>query len=113
METLLLRTVRVCVRVAGSDIMTQTPDDADELVRRGIVPRSRISIIRGSGIDVAKFTPLPEPPGGVVISMVSRMLRYKGVAVLADAAGLPRERGVDARILVIGRLAPDSPASLL
>jgi glycosyltransferase involved in cell wall biosynthesis len=113
MKTLLLLTLRLFVRVAGSEVMTQNPDDADELVRRGIVPRDRISIIRGSGIDVAKFTPLPEPQGGVVVSMVSRMLRYKGVEVLAEAAWLLRKRGVDARILLIGPLDPDSPASLL
>jgi len=46
-------------------------------------------------------------------SMVSRMLRYKGVEVLAEAAWLLRKRGVDARILLIGPLDPDSPASLL
>src|SRR5207302_1120521 len=79
MKTLLLLTLRLFVRVAGSEVMTQNPDDADELVRRGIVRRDRISIIRGSGIDVAKFMPFPEPQGGVVVAMVSRMLRYKGV----------------------------------
>jgi glycosyltransferase involved in cell wall biosynthesis len=45
--------------------------------------------------------------------MVSRMLRYKGVEVLAEAASLLRQRGVDARILLVGPLDPDSPASLL
>ena len=113
MKTLLLLTLRLFVRVAGSEVMTQNPDDADELVRRGIVRRDRISIIRGSGIDVAKFVPLPEPSSEVVVAMVSRMLRYKGVEVLAEAAWLLRKRGVDARILLIGPLDPDSPAALL
>jgi glycosyltransferase involved in cell wall biosynthesis len=45
--------------------------------------------------------------------MVSRMLRYKGVEILAQAAWLLRQRGVNARILLIGPLDPDSPASLL
>jgi glycosyltransferase involved in cell wall biosynthesis len=113
LKTLLLVILRLFLCQRGSRVLTQNPDDADELIRRGIVPRDRMSIIRGSGIDATIFYPLPEPPGPMVISMVSRMLRYKGVEVLAEAASLLRQRGVDARILLVGPLDPDSPASLL
>jgi glycosyltransferase involved in cell wall biosynthesis len=113
MRTLLLLTLKLFVRRRGSLVLTQNPDDAEELVKRRIVPRNRIAIIRGSGVDAMAFRPLPEPPGPVVVSMVSRMLRYKGVEILTQAASLLRQRGVDARIFLIGPLDPDSPASLL
>jgi glycosyltransferase involved in cell wall biosynthesis len=113
MKTILLLTLKLFVCQAGSRVLTQNPDDADELVKRGIAPRDRISIIRGSGVDATRFRPLPEPSGQVVIAMVSRMLRYKGVEILAEAAQLLQQRNVDARILVVGPLDPDSPASLL
>ena len=113
LKTLLLFVLKLFVCQRGSRVLTQNPDDAEELVRRGIVPRNRMSIIRGSGIDAAAFRPLPEPPGPVVIAMVSRMLRYKGVEILAEAARLLQQRNVGARILLVGPLDPDSPASLL
>jgi glycosyltransferase involved in cell wall biosynthesis len=113
MRTLLFLMLKLFVCRRGSLVVTQNPDDADELVRRRIVPRNRIAIIRGSGVDATAFGPLPEPPGPVVVSMVSRMLRYKGVEILAQAAWLLRQRDVDVRIFLIGPLDPDSPASLL
>ncbi|MDB6082224.1 MAG: glycosyl transferase group 1, partial [Gammaproteobacteria bacterium] len=63
--------------------------------------------------DTTRFRPSPEPQGPIIVAMVSRMLRYKGVEILAHAAHLLRRRDLDVRFLLIGPLDPDSPAALL
>jgi glycosyltransferase involved in cell wall biosynthesis len=113
LRTVLLVLLRYFVSRPGSVVLTQNPDDADELISRRVVGRRQTTIIRGSGVDPEAYMPLPEPPGPVVVAMVSRMLRYKGADVLAEAALILRRRGVEVRILLIGPLDLDSPASLL
>jgi len=44
----------------GARIIVQNPEDREALARIGI-DRSRLVLIRGSGVDTAHFTPLPEP----------------------------------------------------
>ncbi|MDB5407509.1 MAG: glycosyl transferase group 1, partial [Rhodospirillales bacterium] len=88
-------------------------EDAEELIDRRAARPEQVRVIRGSGVDTSRFRPSPEPQGSIVVAMVSRMLRYKGVEILAHAAHLLRRRGLDVRFLLIGPLDPDSPATLL
>src|SRR6185437_12464903 len=48
----ILGALRLFVDRAGSHVVTQNPDDAEELVRRRVVRPGRLSVIRGSGVDV-------------------------------------------------------------
>ena len=43
-------------------------------------------LIRGSGVDLSRFVPTPEPSGRTNVTMVSRMLWDKGVGELVEAA---------------------------
>ena len=55
-------------------VLCQSPDDRDALVARGIVPRERTAIVRGSGVNVDEFTATPEPAGTPVLLISGRML---------------------------------------
>ncbi|MDB5410637.1 MAG: glycosyltransferase family 1 protein [Rhodospirillales bacterium] len=112
-KSIVLMTMRLFARRRGSFILTQNPDDAQELVDRGAARPQQVAVIRGSGVDISRFRPSAEPAGPIVVAMVSRMLRYKGVEILAHAAHLLRRRGLNVRFLLIGPLDPDSPAALL
>src|SRR5438309_7141040 len=46
----------------GGHVVVQNPEDGAALTRFG-VDRTRIALIRGSGIDTTHFQPLPEPAG--------------------------------------------------
>jgi glycosyltransferase involved in cell wall biosynthesis len=109
----ILGALRLFVDRAGSHVVTQNPDDAEELIRRRVVRSGRLSVIRGSGVDVERFRPLPEPAGPVVVAMVARMLRHKGIEIFVQAARRLRARGLDIQLRLVGPLDPDSPASLL
>ena len=101
--------------VAGGSrgwIVVQNPEDRDALAGLGIDPR-RIALIRGSGVDVARYLPLPEPRGDtVVVALVSRMLRDKGVFDATAAIRKLRAQGLAIELLLAGPTDPDNPNSL-
>lgn len=118
--TLRARLLRLLIRGAlkllvnrpRSCVLLQNPDDLAALVAAGTVDRSRTRLVRGSGIDISHFQPLPTPTGPVTCAIVSRMLTIKGVAILVEAVRLVRSRGVDLRLILAGTPDPDSPAAI-
>ncbi len=92
-------------------LIVQNGDDADLFEHRIGVYRDRISIIRGSGVDIDAFRPTPEPPGTPVAVCVSRMLWDKGIGELVEAARLLKQRGVDLTIRLVGPVDAN-PASI-
>jgi glycosyltransferase involved in cell wall biosynthesis len=93
-------------------LLVQNPDDRDLALRRRFVAPDRLTLIRGSGVDLDRFAPSPEPPGPPVAALVGRMLAVKGVADLAAAARLLRQRGVALRLWLAGPSDDDSPSAI-
>ncbi len=96
----------------GTRVILQNEDDRRLLETRGLLGHDRVALIRGSGVDTARFRPAPEPTGTPVALLVARMLRDKGVEEFVAAARLLRERGVDARLQLAGPVDLDNPATL-
>lgn len=94
----------------------QNPDDAGRFVSRGIVPAAKTRVIPGSGVRTELFNSATVPrgdrqrvraelgiaPGAVVVLMVSRLIRSKGVAEFGAAAQLLREPNPEAQFLLAG-----------
>jgi glycosyltransferase involved in cell wall biosynthesis len=95
----------------GSIALVQNGDDMAALTSLGI-PKSRVALISGSGVDIKRFTPLPEPPAPLTFGFVGRLLDDKGVRTLVAAFRLLRVRGSDARLLIAGTPDPANPASV-
>jgi glycosyltransferase involved in cell wall biosynthesis len=95
----------------GSIILVENVDDRDQLVASGAASPERFQLIRGSGVDVTKFLPSADPPGPITATMVSRMLRDKGVDDLAAAAALLAAWETPLQIQLIGPIDPDNPSS--
>jgi glycosyltransferase involved in cell wall biosynthesis len=96
----------------GVRFLVENPEDGVTLARLKIVPKEKITLIRGSGVDLSRYSVLPEPPEPVVFGCAARMLRIKGVEEVVAAFRLLRQRGSPARLLLAG--APDSqnPAAI-
>ena len=92
--------------------LVENPDDGATLKRLNIVPEHRIVLIKGSGVDVEFYQPMPEPPGPVVIGCAARMLRIKGVEEVVAAFRMLRAGGSDARLLLAGAPDPENPAAI-
>jgi glycosyltransferase involved in cell wall biosynthesis len=92
-------------------VIVQNPDD-ERLVADLGVPRSGIRRIPGSGVDLQRFCPAPEPAGIPVVVLPARLLWDKGVGEFVAAADILRKRGIDARFVLAGTPDPDNPASV-
>lgn len=107
---------RTLLNWPGCRVIVQNPDDRRLLVNDRLVAPERLVLIKGSGVDLVRFSPTPEPAVGPdappVAALVSRMIWDKGVGVLVEAARLLKARGVPLRVLLAGRPDPENPASI-
>ncbi len=105
----------VCRLAGAGRIIVQNPEDGAALAGFGINP-ARLVLIRGSGVDIAHFAPLPEPfetpEGTVAVALVARMLRSKGVLDAVAAVRRLRGDGVAVELLLAGPTDPDNSDSL-
>jgi glycosyltransferase involved in cell wall biosynthesis len=91
--------------------LVQNSDDAAALISIGIA-KNRIALIPGSGVDVDRFTPLPEPQGPPTFGFVGRLLDDKGIHTLIAAHRSLRARVPDARLIIAGTPDAANPASV-
>lgn len=90
----------------------QNPDDRNVLTKVGAVRDADTVLIRGSGVNLDQYAVLPEPFGPPVISYAARLLKEKGVLEFIEAAKIIRNRGYNARFLLIGEPDPGNPSSV-
>jgi len=108
-RTLVGGAYRALLAAPNVRVLVQNPDDQGQiLLLTGVAP----TLIPGSGVDLTRFVPRPEPPGPPVVVLASRMLWDKGVGEFVDAARLLQARGVSARLVLVGKPDPGNPASV-
>ena len=99
-EAIVYKTIRVFVMglikvVSLSEkfhIIVQNQDDYLEL--SNLINKKRLFLVLGSGIDHKKYFPrIRENNSQIIVTMVSRMLKDKGVAELVSASKILKERG--------------------
>jgi glycosyltransferase involved in cell wall biosynthesis len=101
----------------------QNTDDRREFVGRRVVPAAKAALIAGSGVDTHVFDPsrvtavareafrasLGIPRDAVVVTLISRVIRSKGIEPLAEAAENVQRQHPNAYFLLIGAADQDSP----
>lgn len=108
---LIAALLRALIERKGSVALVQNPDDMAALMSIGI-PKDHIELISGSGVDVDRFVPLPEPQGPITFGFVGRLLEDKGIRTLIAAHRLLRQRGLVVQLLIAGAPDPANPASV-
>jgi glycosyltransferase involved in cell wall biosynthesis len=94
-------------------VIVQNPDDVQALTRAGLLAPSHIHMIRGSGVDVSRFAPAPEPPSPPVRAVYAgRLLWSKGIGELVGAARELRARQVPVEIVLAGDPDVENPESV-
>jgi glycosyltransferase involved in cell wall biosynthesis len=107
LRPLLRQSLRFAMAGPGSLVTVQNPDDR-RVLADGIVADERMVLIRGSGVDTARFLPAPESEGVPVVAMACRLVRDKGIAVLVEAARQLKAAGVALRVRLAGALDPEN-----
>jgi glycosyltransferase involved in cell wall biosynthesis len=116
MKARIVRTVigtllRLLVDRPDSIALVQNPDDR-ELLRRLGIAADRIVLIPGSGVDIERLKPMPEPAGATTLGFVGRLLDDKGIRVLVAAHHKLRAQGMPVELLIAGTPDPANPASV-
>ncbi|MGW8307967.1 MAG: glycosyltransferase family 4 protein [Achromobacter pulmonis] len=111
-RAVVARLYRLALGHRNSRVIFQNASDRDLLQSLGAVRDEQVVLIRGAGVDLDQYRALPEPPAPpVVVTMVARLLRDKGVQEFVQAARLLRERGVDVSMQLVGGVDAGNPAS--
>lgn len=108
--------------LGSSQVIFQNPDDIGQFLEAGLVSKDRAYLIRGSGVDVAKFTPtlrkMRVPFDRLCVLLVARLLREKGVAEFIEASKIIHEasksvhrRGVNMEFVIAGDIDDGNPSS--
>lgn len=95
-----------------SRVVFQNSSDLDTLRQAGVVRADQAVLIRGSGVDLNEFSYQPEPAGGPVALMVSRLLADKGVHEFIEAAQISQQRQDGILWQIAGSTDTGNPASL-
>ncbi|MBX2831172.1 MAG: glycosyltransferase [Rhodospirillales bacterium] len=94
--------LRVYARFGSVNVIVQNQDDHALMSKLGFKP-SRLTLIRGSGVDISTFAPgtktASEPKTAI---FVARMLWSKGLAELIEASRILKSRGRNYRIVLVG-----------
>ena len=89
-------------------VVFQNADDQEKLIQLGLTDASRSRLIRGSGVDVAHFTPPASSAGQfhspLQVLFPSRLIREKGMEEVLEACRALWGQGVDLELLVAGDL---------
>lgn len=101
------------VALSGADgLFVQNPDDERDLRAAGALPRRLpITLVRGSGVDVDHYRPVPLPAAPLVFLYVGRLVREKGIDEFVEMARRVRAAHPGVRFRAVGWIDPN-PASV-
>jgi glycosyltransferase involved in cell wall biosynthesis len=103
--------LRFLINHPRSVALVQNPDDGALVAAFGVASE-RIVLIPGSGVDVERLRPSPEPADPPVVGFVGRLLDHKGIRTLVAAHRLLRAKGLPIELLIAGTPDPANPASV-
>lgn len=97
-----------------STVIFQNPDDRREFATLGLVEESACQVIRGSGVDVGRFTPAASngANGTETVLLVGRLLAEKGIREFVEAARIVKRIRPGVRFVVAGEADPGNPTSI-
>jgi glycosyltransferase involved in cell wall biosynthesis len=111
-KPILSRILKSLLRSKPVHVVIENPDDLKSLVDDGFVRPSTISLIRGAGVDLNAFPFHPEVAGPVVVTLVSRMLRDKGVLEFIEAASQFQAKIPEVIFQIVGEPDPGNPSAI-
>jgi glycosyltransferase involved in cell wall biosynthesis len=104
---------RALLRRRNTWLIVQNGEDLEFFVDTIGIPRQRIELIRGSGVDVVRFRPADVEPGFPLrVVLVARLIREKGIHEAVTAARLVRATRDDVEFILAGETDTESPSGV-
>jgi glycosyltransferase involved in cell wall biosynthesis len=109
---LAMQAYKLALAGVRSRTIFQNAEDRHLFVAQGVVREDQTVLIRGAGVNVQKFLPLPEPPGRPLLMLASRLLWDKGVGDFVEAVRLLKSHGTLCRAIIVGKPDTENPHAL-
>ncbi len=93
-------------------VIVQNEDDFISLEKSGWTQASNITLIPGSGVDLAEFGVISYDSKEKIVLFPARVLRDKGVLEFVEAARLLRAKRADWRFVIAGAADYDNPSAV-
>ncbi len=98
--------------LARTHVIVQNPEDRDLLLTQRLTTPDRMWLIRGSGVNLKRFSPQDAPATQPLrVLLASRLIRAKGIDAFEAVAGRLRERH-HAEFVIAGAADPGNPDTL-
>ena len=112
LRPIIRQVFRLLLNPTGSRVIIENHDDFESLVSSNFVRNDDLVLIKGAGVDIDLFSPTSEPLGPIIVSLVARMLRDKGVVEFVDAARLVAKTGLNVQFQLVGDIDHGNPTTL-
>lgn len=113
LKPLVLGLLRATLDGENARLILQNPDDVNLFQSAALVHPRRVRLIRGSGVDCARFAQRSAQREGIFcVLLAARLLWDKGIAEYVEAARILRARNVPVRFLLAGSPDPGNPGAV-
>ena len=112
LRPLLRNALRLIMNPAGSKVIFENPDDLAECVEDRQVKSDAAVLIRGSGVELERYSPAAAVLGVPIVILVARLLWDKGIGEFVEAARILHNSGVAARFVIVGDVDLGNRASI-
>jgi len=103
LRPLVSRLMKFALGGDGARLILQNNQDLETFVNLGLIKRSNIKLIRGSGVDTTRFTPPDVRLDGTTrVLLATRLLWDKGVKEFVEAAYLLKKKKLNIEFLIAG-----------
>lgn len=107
---LVWRCMRLIFQRPESRVIVQNQDDFNFV--RLLAPQAKVSLIRGSGVDIDYFLPRSSVTSQTVVSLVARMISQKGILEFIEVSRIFKAQNIQAKFLLVGGLDRLNPSSI-
>lgn len=111
LRPLILAAFRLLFGRDNTRVIFQNSDDRQMMLDLGAVTLNNTVLIRGSGVELEVFRPVPLPEGMPLVVFPARMLWDKGLREFVEAVRLLKRAGSSARFILVGEPDPHNPES--
>ncbi len=101
------------LRRKNTTLIFQNSDDLELMVKGRYANRDNSVLIKGSGVYLDRFTPVPsDDKQAPIVLMPTRLVFEKGISVFIEAAKLLEKRGVRAKFQIAGGETKHNPRAI-
>lgn len=109
---LLQAALRVFLNPPRSKVVFENQDDLTAFIRAKQVRQEDAVLIRGAGVDPARYKSAMSVSDIPVVVLAARLLWDKGIGEFVEAARIVRAQGIIARFVIVGDVDPGNRASI-